>query len=288
MRSHCQRLAPAGRTDVRRSAGRALLGAVMLTSMLLTAPTTAAANSFFVRCASTHVSNDDPIVYPGLRGAAHRHEFFGARGVRSDSTESGLRTGTTSCATRADTAAYWAPTLEIDGRMARGTLFAYYDRGGKARAAAPPAGLKVIAGDMHATRPQRMRVTSWSCITTRTANGTRYRELPRCKRGTRLSARITFPDCWNGSDLDSADHRSHMAYAEGGRCSATHPVPIMRVTMLVVWPVRPRSAAHVTLGDGMLAATGMHADFWNTWRQGAIEQLRWDCIEVAAPCGEIR
>jgi hypothetical protein len=38
----------------------------------------------------------------------------------------------------------------------------------------------------------------------------------------------------------------------------------------------------------MIRPAGFHADFWNTWHQPALRQLRWDCIEVAAPCGEVR
>jgi hypothetical protein len=51
--------------------------------------------------------------------------------------------------------------------------------------------------------------------------------------------------------------------------------------------VRPR-ADQVTLGDGMLTSTALHGDFWNSWHQATLRQLRWDCIEVAAPCGEVR
>lgn len=35
-----------------------------------------------------------------------------------------------------------------------------------------------------------------------------------CPNG--LRAQIVFPSCWNGHDLDSADHQSHMSYPAGG------------------------------------------------------------------------
>ncbi len=36
--------------------------------------------------------------------------------------------------------------------------------------------------------------------------------IPRCPAGERAGVRLSFPTCWNGVNLDSADHRSHMAY----------------------------------------------------------------------------
>ncbi|MBC7461536.1 MAG: DUF1996 domain-containing protein [Thermoleophilia bacterium] len=263
---------------------------------LLVTPPAARATSFVVKCASTHVASDDPIVFPGQAGAAHRHEFYGARGVTAASTAPELHRSSSSCRLRADTAAYWAPTLEVDGRLVRGSLAAYYTRGTKPRAAALPAGLKLVAGNPHAATPQSMRITDWQCIggAARSTTGARSasphaRIVPTtCRSDQRLGAWIRFPDCWNGRDLDSPDHKTHLAYASPkGACPASHPVAVMQLQLLITWPVRPRPASIVTLAGGRLAATGMHADFWNTWQQSTLRQLRWNCIEVAANCGEL-
>jgi hypothetical protein len=79
-----------------------------------------------------------------------------------------------------------------------------------------------------------------------------------------------------------------MAYAVRSRCPASHPVEVMRLALLVTWPVHPTGADLVTLGGGRMPATGMHGDFWNAWHMATLRQLRWDCIEVAAPCGTLR
>jgi hypothetical protein len=257
------------------------------TAAALLAPAHASANSFFVTCAESHVSMDDPIVFPRQPGAAHRHEFFGAASTRAASTVAALERGATSCADRADTAAYWAPTLEVRGIRVRGTLRAYYQRAGKASAAAPPRGLKMLAGSRHAMDEMAMPDphVAWTCVGRR--HPTQSRTVPACHRGERLGAWVKFPDCWDGTHLDSRGHRSHVAYARAARCPATHPVAIMRLALLVTWPVRPR-AADMTFGGGVIEPAGFHADFWNTWHQPALRQLRWDCIEVAAPCGEVR
>jgi len=53
-----------------------------------------------------------------------------------------------------------------------------------------------------------------------------------CKNG--LRSQIYFPSCWNGVDLDSDDHKKHMAYPNGshydsGVCPTTHPVPMISI-----------------------------------------------------------
>ncbi len=259
----------------------ALLGA---TSLIGATP--ASANAFHVQCASSHVANDDPIVFPGQPGGSHRHEIFGARSADAHSTTASLSRSRTSCASPRDTASYWVPTLEVRGTLVRGTMTAYYQRAGKRQAAAPPRGLRVIAGDMHAHAPQSMRVTSWQCIGRNRL--TQHNVLPACRKGERLGSWLRFPDCWDGRNLDSANHRSHLTYAARGACPKTHPVAIMRVAYLVTWPVRPQSPSIVRLAGDMLAPTGMHGDFWNAWHQPTLEQLRWDCVEVPRACGAVR
>jgi hypothetical protein len=274
----------------RRLLATALAAAFALTAV--NAPA-ASANSFSVACTSSHLRLDDPIVFPGEAGRSHRHEFFGATSADAHATTGALMRAATTCAHAGDTASYWAPSLEVDGRLHRGALVAYYQRAGKRRAAAPPVGLRIIAGDMRARSPQSLRVTSWQCSATPTARGVRSgrhaRTVPRCRAGQHLAGWVRFPDCWDGMRTDSADHRSHMAYSSGGSCPATHPVELMRLVLRITWPTAPAtSAAHVTLGGGMVAATGLHADFWNAWRPAALRQLRWDCIEVARACGAVR
>ena len=48
---------------------------------------------------------------------------------------------------------------------------------------------------------------------------------PNCGGGT-LVLQIRFPDCWDGRNLDSADHKSHMAYTVSGICPSNYPVPV--------------------------------------------------------------
>lgn len=46
-----------------------------------------------------------------------------------------------------------------------------------------------------------------------------------------MRAQIVFPSCWDGVNLDSEDHKSHMSYPVGGApdsgdCPSSHPVKV--------------------------------------------------------------
>src|SRR5438045_1744092 len=63
--------------------------------------------SFSVECAYSHTLNDDPIVYPGIPGASHSHDFFGNVSTTASSTQDTLVGAQTSCGDLSDRAGYW-------------------------------------------------------------------------------------------------------------------------------------------------------------------------------------
>ena len=67
--------------------------------------------NFVESCRFSHQAPDDPIVFPGKPGASHQHTFVGNRTTNAFSSFGSLRSGSTTCLRRADTAAYWVPTL---------------------------------------------------------------------------------------------------------------------------------------------------------------------------------
>jgi hypothetical protein len=100
---------------------------------------------FVTRCNFSHRNMDDPIVYPGQRGAAHSHDFFANRSTKYNSTYERLRafsgttlatkTGTT-CVNPDDKSAYWIPTVSWKDNsgtrvLKPGRAFFYYRSGGK-------------------------------------------------------------------------------------------------------------------------------------------------------------
>ncbi|KIK62169.1 hypothetical protein GYMLUDRAFT_58386 [Collybiopsis luxurians FD-317 M1] len=60
---------------------------------------------------------------------------------------------------------------------------------------------------------------------------TKYKELPPVSCPSGIRAQINFPMCWDGKNLDSADHKSHVAFPSGGPESGTCDDPNFPVTL---------------------------------------------------------
>lgn len=240
----------------------------------------AARGSFSSQCKYSHRLGDDPIVYPGRAGASHSHDFFGNKSTNASSTYASMRAARTTCHRSDDAAGYWVPTLYSGGRAVQPVrASAYY----QSIAANPkmirayPANLRVLAGNSSAG-PPRTRATYWDCGE---HVGVGPSSMPPwCPEGTQLRVHILFPDCWNGTSVDSADHRSHMAYSRDGQCPSTHQVPVPRLRLNVVYPIRGGSNLNLSSGS----PTTAHADFFNTWNQAELERLVRVCSQASRNC----
>src|SRR4051812_17039829 len=130
---------------------------------------------FAVLCDFVASKSIDPITGSD---ASHQHEFFGSKSVSLGESVSDLRAAGTSCADTRDTASYWAPMLMVNGRLITSTgLGAYYSNGGKPASELHnlPLGLKLIAGNSHATKRQPLSVTWYNCSEGTTAANDRHR-----------------------------------------------------------------------------------------------------------------
>jgi hypothetical protein len=275
-----------------RSTGRrlAVAAAVLFAVLALLAPAPAAAQRaghayIFTACDFSHRAADDPIVFPGMPGVSHSHDFIANRTTDAFSTHDSLVGAETTCEREADTAAYWAPTL-FDGRRAVAPRHAsiYYLTQSKDRDAiqAFPAGLQMIAGDAkgRSTRPD---VVDWFCdlgvgLPTRGP-------VPYCVPNG-LTLRISFPDCWDGVHLDTADHKSHMEYADWSDrgnlrvCPESHPVPVPQIHLYLSYRTAGGDAVSLASGPPRTA----HADFMNAWDQQELEDLVERCLRRDRAC----
>ena len=222
---------------------------------------------FVLECRFAQRNNDDPIVFPNRPGLSHNHTYIGNRSVDASTTPESLLGGRSSCDFEADSSAYWAPTLYVGRKPIRPmTGFVYYVKRTTTSVAALPAGLKMIAGNSAAMKAQSTLVASWGCGD-EVGEGPRSALLPVCARDQSFEYEVVFPNCWNGEDLDSVDHRRHMAYSVRGRCPASHPVAVPTVILILVYPDTPLRAQ---LSSGRFAT---HADFMNGWDQATLAAL---------------
>ena len=263
-------------------------------------------NNFFSNCRFSHTAADDPIVYPGQAGRSHLHTFFGNTSTSASSTLTTLHRAQTTCRPRGDKAAYWVPTLYRNGREIRpAKAQLYYVVRGYTDMRPFPAGLRMVAGNAHAVRPQSTRVTYWTCggqaartepsaappsvcgvIEGHGLGGRRGSGKPavvRWRTKTFLELHVTFPDCWDGKHLDAPDHQSHMAYSRHYVCPRSHPVKVPLIRLAIRYPIQ--RGAGVWLSSGGVYSG--HADFFNAWNQQALRSLVDACFH-ARPCNDPR
>jgi uncharacterized protein DUF1996 len=238
--------------------------------------------NFVSGCRFSHRNTDDPIVFPAEPGKSHDHTFIGNDTTNAFSTVDSLRRQTSSCRRPGDTAAYWVPTLiGPEGEVIVPRAATVYYRRHTLDAVRPfPQGFKVIAGNAKATAPQGVMVTSWNCGPVAGIPPTST--IPTCPdAGQRsLTLHVQFPNCWDGVNLDSADHHSHMAYSMRGRCPSSHPVAMSAIQINLRYPTAG--------GPGLVLASGGqfsgHADFFNAWRQGVLRSLVDGCLNALRRC----
>ena len=222
---------------------------------------------FNLACGFSHQNNDDPIRFPEQPGRSHNHTYIGNRSVHAFTTPATLRQrGESTCEVEADRSTYWVPTLYDGTRpVVPYAGVVYYVRLTPQRVSAFPADLKMVAGSPTTKRAQKTNVASWGCGGIGTSR--RSATVEACGRDDMLELRVRFPDCWNGRTSDSANHKSHMAYAVAGRCPSSHPVAVPTLLVVLLYPPVPKTAV---LASGRFAA---HADFMNGWDMDALRTL---------------
>ena len=178
----------------------------------------------------------------------------------------------TSCQFGDDKSAYWTPSLhfihengEVEVVPQVGGMLAYYLLLGDDLKAFPEV-FQMLAGDTRLrnfTGPVPDPPTSdwtaddktqlalgqkslgFNCLNYNKApEGSRYRHfLPdkdymdaNCANGIR--AEIFFPSCWNGEDVSSPDHKSHVAYPsmiDGGECPKGYETRLPSLFYETIW-----------------------------------------------------
>ncbi|MFG2194124.1 DUF1996 domain-containing protein [Streptomyces sp. NPDC048639] len=244
-------------------------------------------SEFRAECYSSHRKGDDPIVFPGEAGRSHIHEFYGNRTANASSTLESLSAGTTNCSPQVDLSSYWTPTLYKNGAPVAPEKVTVYYQGitDHTRAVAHPRGLRYVVGNALATDPDQNPAARWSCV----GQAASSRDFMNCPAGTKLENYLDFPTCWDGKNLDSKNHRDHMAYATGQTCPSTHPVVVPRLELLITYPVNggglglagTRNGTNVTDAPGYT----FHGDFFNAWDENELKRRVTTCINGGYICG---
>jgi hypothetical protein len=261
-------------------------------------PTPQEWGSFRLTCPVSHMRPDDPIVAPGRPGASHLHVFFGNASTDAHSTDASLGAAGSTCAGgTANRSAYWVPALvDTDTMQALAPTDGlwYYKHGYNNNVTAElkviPNGLRMIAGhSATATGP-----TSSPPYTARFQCGTGPYSgtIPRgCT--TEVKMELSFPNCWDGINLDSPDHRSHVRHSRqfaGNKCGASHPVQLPEITLNISYKL-PAGVTSDTLrlasdlyDSALPGGYTLHGDVWVHWDEVIRDQWMNTCIWASKDC----
>ncbi|KAF8813483.1 hypothetical protein BYT27DRAFT_7335099 [Phlegmacium glaucopus] len=242
----------------------------------------------------------DPIINPG-KVSSHAHSVLGGSNFRFNTSTASLRQSPcTSVPIPQDKSSYWFPNLYFQWNNGsftslNGGAVMYYlfsDKPGTTTAF--PDDFRMISGTptlrTYDATSSAQRAVTFLCLDFNGKSVT-YNFLPPTTCPSGIRAQINFPSCWDGKNLDSPDHKSHVAFLSGGPDSGTcsdpkFPVVLPRIFMEVYWSshdfdsVRSQamnSTQPFVFSQGDPTGFGYHADYINGWDQGVLQRAVDNC-----------
>ncbi|PPQ63224.1 hypothetical protein CVT24_005684 [Panaeolus cyanescens] len=265
---------------------------------LFTLPSLAlAANAYWLMGIENIITTEriDPVVSPG-KVASHVHSVLGGSNFRLSTNTSFLRQSEcSSIPIPQDKSAYWFPHLYFqwnNGSFSSLNAGAVIDTPGTTTAF--PDDFRMLSGDptLRTYDPNSFaqQAVTYICLD---FNGvsSKWNFLPPIACPDGIRAQVNFPSCWDGKNLDSPDHKSHVAFLSGGPDSGScsdpkFPVTLPRIFLEVYWYSNDfasvRSQARNTtqpfvFSYGDPTGYGYHADFINGWDHGVLQNAVDNC-----------
>lgn len=210
-------------------------------------------------CSYSNFRYDDPIQMPGQFSASPLMAFFGNTLANANSTYQSLRTtGESTCwGGPVNRSSFYMPAMmTAAGKVLRPELLDVFYKGNETTKPFP-RGLKMMIGRKFMDQSYQWNTASpryaWSFGSPglwwsqdykgwiyQTFNPAIYPDYAFTNGSYRQIIRVVAPDCWDGKNLDSSDHYSHLAYSGPdasmtNACPADHPVKIPQTTITVAY-----------------------------------------------------
>ncbi|MFF4536776.1 DUF1996 domain-containing protein [Streptomyces aureus] len=259
-------------------------------------------------------NSDNVIVAPGVsNGAHHFHDYVGNQSNTAFASDEDLAKADTSCQDKGDKSSYYWPVVRLqNGKQERdagapggGTegnsgqivtpkqVTLTFVGNAKSKVVAMPRLLRIITGDAKAfvNGPANANA-SWSCT------GFEDRQLkdkyPLCPQGSDVVRTFKFQSCWDGANIDSANHRTHVAFQDAqGNCPANFKA-IPQLVQRIVYDIDAPSLQDGGRTTPLFAVDSFpenlhkpitdHGDFINVFDEGTMNNMV-DCINSGRKCG---
>lgn len=235
----------------------------------------------------------DPVSSPGVV-APYVHTVTGGSNFGPYATSKDLRASQcTSGPIVEDKSNYWTPTLYFqwaDGRFTNvdGTVSVKY-LFNPGEPTPFPDDFRMLAGNPTSRSKNESDPTSdetFLCLNPLT-QASRHDDLPAHPCSGGLRSQVTFPSCWDGKNLDSHDHKSHVAFATDGKCTdPAYPVTLPQIRVEVHWDTTKLSPlAKLALNpkqpfvfsNSDATGYGFYATFLNGWDTEVLKQAVDKC-----------
>ncbi|WSS91435.1 DUF1996 domain-containing protein [Streptomyces phaeochromogenes] len=258
-------------------------------------------------------NSDNVIVAPGVtNGAHHFHDYVGNQDNNAFASDQDLANGDTSCENKGDKSSYFWPVIRLQngaeeqdagspGGGIEGNageivtpkqVTMTFVGNPQSKVTEMPKLLRIITGDAKAfVNGNANANASWSCT------GFEDRQLkdkyPLCPQGSDVVRTFKFQSCWDGNNIDSANHRTHVAFADANGVCGNGFKAIPQLVQRIVYDIDAPS-----LNDGgrttpLFAVDSFpeqlhkpvtdHGDFINVFDEDLMGEMV-DCINGGRKC----